>query len=179
MAFINSRRFLDWLTRVLPSTQEPAAGIDSYITTAIPVIDAFGTHRVREIQFAQVVGALGGLEIIHPGAGPVPGMGGVNLGEYHHYLSAEVFHDDVGNHDLTFGRIVTRTPGPSGPGFPFSAFRDAIDAVPNRRYAVRGVTVPEGGWIAVQADAMGGGARMEGRFLWIELPNGEPLPLFR
>ena len=157
-------RPLEWMAIALRSFRErplPA----SYSTEVQPTFDVFGNARIEQVQFEEVLGTLGAIEVF---SSLVPET------DYRYYLSFSFQHDDAiaGARRLQAIRQVS-----DGGAFPAIALaneeRDGVapDAV---FFAIRNVTVPPEGRIGARVEAIGAGARITLRSLFVELPIGEP-----
>ncbi len=154
-------RAIRWMAKVLTANRD-ALPFPTGITDQLnPVIDVFGSQRIGEVVFRQTNGNLGGIEVFDE---EVPDE------TVRQYLSMDYFHDDVVNQVLTAGRII-RTPTAT----PFAGLRDSVSIGANELLGVRNVTVGPRSFIAARAVAMGGGARMGIRCVFIDAPIGEYL----
>ena len=166
---------LDWYSKVLgigASGGVPFPLIDRVLSTILPTIDAFGTEKIAQVGYAQVQGALGGVEVAHN----APLLIGANAPRARIYLSMEYWHDDVVNRQIRAGRII---PDSSGT-FPFVAISNSLSIAGDtgagggdNRLAVRNVTIGPNQRIAARADQMGGGARLTLRVAFIEFQVGQ------
>jgi len=157
-------RPIEWMAIALRSFRErplPA----SYATEVQPVFDVFGNASVEEVQFEEVLGALGDIEVT---SSQVP------VTDYRYYLSFSYQHDDAvaGTRRLQAVRVVS-----DGGVFPATAIaneeREGL-APSGVFFAVRNVTVPPEGRIGARVEAIAAGARITLRSLFIDLPIGEP-----
>ncbi len=154
-------RAIRWIAKTLTANRDALpfpAGVTDQIN---PTIDVFGSQRMAEVQFRQTNGALGGIEVFDE---EVPDE------TVRQYLSMDYFHDDVVNQVLTAGRII-RTPTAT----PFAGIRDSVSIPANTLLGVRSVTVGPRSFIAARSVAMGGGARIGIRCVFIDTPVGEYL----
>lgn len=157
-------RQIEWLAVAFRSFRErplPA----SYSTEVKPIFDVFGNARIEEVQFEEVLGPLGQIEVT---------TSQVSAVNYRYYLSFAFSHDDAiaGGRRLQAGRIVN-----ADGLFPFIALTDeARDGVAEagRIFQVRNVTVPPEGRLAARTDVLVVGARITLRSLFIDFPIGEP-----
>jgi len=155
-------RPLDWIATALRSFREKPLP-STYLTDAQPVFDLFGNARIAQVQFDQVDGPLGQLEVV---------TAAVPANKYRLYLSMAYRHDDLISH-LSFAERVISQPIPLG-GFPFAPLDDTENQVSGSWRVVRNTTVPPLGNIGAQVDALGGGARITLLSLFVELDVGEP-----
>lgn len=155
-------RAITWIARSLTANRDANPTPEGVINQILPTVDIFGMQRLAELQFEEVLGALGGIEITH---GPVP------VGFVRQYLSMEYRSDDLtALRRLQAGRVVAVSTG-----FPFAGMRDEHPAPGGDKFGFRNFSVPPGGFAAVRANAMAAGARMVIRVLWMEFPVGEYL----
>jgi len=142
--------------RPLPST---------YTTESRPTFDIFGTHRLAEYTVEVIAGGVGNIEVTGSRTG---------TDKWRQYLSASVSHDD-GTPGfvafLTFIRVV-QDPTLGFPQLPFEESRIALAA--GDVFAVRNVSVPPDGRIGVSIPAIGAGAQLTLRTLFVEYSIGEP-----
>ena len=89
------QRALDWLPTALEANRDQNPIPEGFWSAVMPTVEIFGSQRASEIQVATVIGALGGLEIVHTSVDP---------GRVRHYLSMEYSHFDAVPHLLTAGR---------------------------------------------------------------------------
>ncbi|MEE8538827.1 MAG: hypothetical protein V3S54_03350 [Woeseiaceae bacterium] len=153
-------RSLEWIATALRTFREKPLP-STYFTDVQPVFDLFGSARSSEMQFATFGSLLGGIELAHAR---------VAAGRVRQYLSMEYSHDDLVNHVLRPGRVID-----TATGFPFAAMRDGISVSDVEPLSIRNFTIGPGSRAAVQADAMGAGARLTLSLVWIEVPLGEYL----
>ncbi len=163
VTILRIERAIDWLATALTANRDSNPIPEGFWSAVMPTVEIFGSQRAAEIQAAVVIGGLGGLEIVHS---VVP------AGRVRHYLAMEYLHFDGVNHRLVPGRTFT-----TDTGFPFVAMRDGIDVAAVETLAVRNFTVGPRSRAAAQTPAMGGGARMELRLVWVEFPLGETVRL--
>ena len=157
-------RPLEWMAVALKSFRErplPA----SYSTEVQPVLNVFGNARIEEVQFEEVLGTLGQIEAV---------SSLVAATDYRYYLSFSYQHDDAiaGVRQLQAIRIVS-----DGGAFPATAIanEERDGAAPDGVFfAIRNVTIPPEGRIGARVEAIGIGARITLRSLFIDLPIGEP-----
>jgi len=147
------------------NVQDFTPRIDSLLSTLLPTVEVFGTEKMAEVQYAEVLGALGAVEVLHTA---------VAGGRCRIYLVMEYWHDDVVNRELRAGRVVPEATA----GFPFVATTRS-ESLPgdtggtgvNRR-VVRNITVGPGARTGARADAMGGAARVTLRVHFIDFQLG-------
>lgn len=154
-------RPFDWVATALRSFRErPLPG--TYVTEASPGFDLFGTSRLPEYQIEVINGGLGNIEVT---TSQVPD------GKWRQYLSMSVSHDDgISLHRFIFSRIVQD----DTLGFPAIPF-DTSDALSSAvLFTARNVSVPPAGRISATVPAIGVGAQMHLRTLFIEYDVGEP-----
>jgi hypothetical protein len=160
-----------WVPSVL-NVQSSLPILNSMMSMVVPNVDVFGTERLANPGFAEVLGALGGVEVTHN----APLSQGINAPRIRIYVSMEYWHDDVVNRQLRAGRVLPESSGI----FPFVALNDSV-SVPgdtgagggDNRLAVRNVTVGPAMRIGVRADAMGAGARITLRVFFLEMQLGQ------
>lgn len=161
MAFFTFRRSFPWLQRTLSPTI-PIVGPEVFSDALVSVVDVFGTSRLEEVQFDDVLGGLGVQEATHT---QVP------ANRVRHYLAMQFSHDDTVLRELAPVMIV-RTPT----GFPATALRDAAQVGQNSIRGITNVVVPPLGFIGARSGGgIGVGARITLRVLWVEMPVGEYL----
>jgi hypothetical protein len=155
---------LDHYTTVL-GIQDANPVIDEVISTVFPTIDAFGSERIGQATSDEVLGALGGIELVHSA---------VPQGLVRQYLSMEFWHDDAVNRQLRPGRIVVDATVPPPGSFKFVAMDPSVSIAGDtgagggdNRLAVRNFTVGPGQNAAVRADAMAVGARITMRCVFV------------
>lgn len=159
-----------WLPNVF-RIQGQLPRIDSILSTLLPVVQSFGTEKMGETGYAEVLGGLGALEVTHN----APLAEGVNTPRCRIYLSMEYWHDDAVNHELRAVRIVPEASGL----FPAVALTNSINTAGDpggtgvNRLAVRNVTIGPNMRIGARADAMGAGARITLRVHFIEFILGQ------
>ncbi len=154
----NIRRAFDWIGRVFDIRgpgRSPSEIKDEYRAT----FDAFGSHRLPEVQNFIVNGPLGGTEITTT-ATPV--------GRWRFFLSMTAQHDDGVNQIMAFIRIV-----PTLGLFPQQAFSTDASVPGGIQIAARNAMVPPLGFIGVRSLAMGVAARLSVAGLFIEMDVGE------
>lgn len=142
--------------RPLPST---------YTTESRPTFDIFGTSRLPEYGVEVIAGGVGNIEVT--GAR-------VATDRWRQYLSASVSHDDaaVGFAEfISFIRVV-QDPTLGFPQIPFAVSRIAL--TDGDVFAVRNASVPPDGRIGASIPAIGAGAQMTLRTLFVEYSIGEP-----
>jgi len=152
-------RPLEWIATALRTFRErplPA----TYKTDVQPVFDLFGNARIEQVQFEQINGTLGLIEVVTPS---------VAEDKYRLYLSMAYSHDDPSSR-LMFAERVVSVSGV----FPFAPLSDLVVQDTNHWRVVRNVSVPPGGRIGAQVDSLVGGARITLRNLFVELDVGEP-----
>lgn len=169
-------RAFEWLAKTFVANRDAIPLPRGFWNTISPTVDVFGTERMGNfgtdpsLGFAEVQGALGGLEVSHS----LVALTGRNAPRVRLYLSMEYWHDDPVPRVIRPGRIV-----PTGTGFPFVAHRDGattagdVLATGIGRLAVRNFTVGPNMAAAARANAMGVGARLTIRVMWIEMNLGE------
>lgn len=154
-------RPLDWVATALRSFRErPLPG--TYSTEAQPTFDLFGTAQLPDYAVEVVQGALGGLEVFGTR---------IPAAKWRQYLSVAVSHDDgAASHIMTFVRNLQD----NLLGFPNLQFETSI-ALPAAEFlTARNVSLPPDGRIGAEVVAMGAGARMTLRSVFLELDIGEP-----
>ncbi len=155
-------RALDWIGRALTANQDAFTMPSAFWDTVSPTVDAFGSSRINEIQFAQVNGALAGIETLHTR---------VPADRQRLYLAMEWSHDDIGFLRPTRSVRVLTTDQML---FPAVGIQDQhTAAIAQEVFAVRNVVVPPLGWIGVRTTGLGVGARNVIRVIWAEYPVGE------
>ncbi len=157
-------RAITWIARTLIANRDSNPTPEGVIDQILPNVDIFGSQRIEQLRFATVTGAPAGIEATH---------GPVEAGSVRQYLSMEYSTDDSGvgsPRRLRPGRVV-----PVASGFPFAGLADEKLAPAGEFFAVRNFTVGPGGFAAVTADAMSGGAVITLSLLWVETPVGEYL----
>jgi len=155
-------RPLEWIAVALKSFREKPLP-STYLTDAQPVFDLFGNARIEQVQFDQVDGPLGDIEVL---TAPTP------ANKYRLYLSMAYKHDDPVSR-LSFAERVVSVPAPIG-GFPFAPLDDMETQVTDIWRVVRNATVPPLGRIGAQVDVIGLGARITLLSLFVEMDVGEP-----
>lgn len=176
MPLLRIEEAIEWLARVFRANREPYPVPRGYWDSISPTVDVFGTEKMGDfgtdpsLGYAEILGALGGVEVTHS----APLAVGRNAPRCRLYLAMEYWHDDVVAHDLRAGRVV-----PTGVGFPFVALANGV-SVPGDQLgtgadhlAVRNFTVGPNMRAAVRADAMGAGARLTMRVMWVEFILGQ------
>lgn len=152
-------RPLEWIAVTLKSFRErplPAA----YKTEVQPVFDLFGNHRVEQVQYEQVNGTPGLIEVL---SAKVP------ADKYRFYLSMAYSHDDPTDRIIFAERQVV-----DAGVFPFAPLDDQEVRSQGQWRVVRNVTVPPEGRIGAQVNSLIGAARITLRSLFVELDIGEP-----
>lgn len=154
-------RPLDWVATALRSFRErPLPG--TYSTEAQPTFDLFGTAKLPDYAVEVVAGGLGGLEVF---GSRIP------ANKWRQYLSVAVSHDDgAASHILTFVRNIQD----DTLGFPNLQFETSLALPAAVFFTARNVSVPPDGRIGSEVAAMGAGARMTLRSVFLELDIGEP-----
>ena len=152
-------RPLEWIAVTLRSFRERPLP-STYATEAQPVFDLFGNARIAEVQYEQIDGALGDIEVLSPV---------VAADKYRLYMSMAYSHDDPTARLAIAQRVVSA----SGT-FPFAPLDDTALQPANEWRVVRNVTVPPEGRIGAQVDVLVDGARITLRSLFVELDVGEP-----
>ncbi len=153
-------RNFDWVATALRSFRvRPLPS--TYITQASPGFDLFGTSRIPEYDIEVINGGVGNIEV--SGAR-------VAAGKWRQYLSVSVSHDDVVDRVLLFSRIVQD----DTLGFPVIPFDSSEPQSSERTFTTRNVSVPPDCRISASVRAIGGGAQMHLRTLFIEYDVGEP-----
>ncbi len=157
-------RAIDWMTIALRSFRERPVPA-SYSTEVKPVFDVFGNARIEEVQFEEVLGTLGDIEVL---------SSQVAATDYRYYLSFSYQHDDLVavNHRLQAVRVVSA--GGTFPAIPIANEEREGVAPAGIAFAVRNVTVPPEGRIGARVEAIAVGARITLRSLFIDFPIGEP-----
>ena len=154
-------RPLDWVATSLRTFRERPLP-STYTTEAVPTFDLFGNARIENVQFEEVLGTLGDIEVTSAKVDPT---------EYRYYLSFTFQHDDLVSRRLQPGRIIANS------AFPFVAIADEARegvAPPNIIFTIRNVTVPPEGRLAARVEAIGGGSRITLQSLFIDYKIGEP-----
>jgi len=160
----------DWITKIL-QVQAGQPLIDGLLSTVLPTIDGFGSEKIDNVGYAEVLGGLGALEVLHN----APLAQGPNAPRFRIYTAMEYWHDDAAAHHLRAVRVVPE----AGGTFPAVAFSNALliagdtGGTGQFRLAVRNATVGPGQQIGVRADAMGAGARITLRVHFVELQVGQ------
>ncbi len=155
-------RAIRWMAKTLVANRDPLPFPKGMTDQLNPIIDAFGSQRMGEVQVETIQGGLGAVEVTH---GPVPDD------RVRFYLSMEFDSDDAGvgaPRRVRPGRVF-----PTAAGFPFAGMQDEVLATAGEFFAVRNFTVSPRGFAACTANAMGAGARMTITVVWIETPLGE------
>jgi len=153
-------RPLEWIAVALRSFREKPLP-SAYFTEAQPVFDLFGNARIEDVQFEQVLGTLGLLEVT---------SAAVPAGKYRLYLSFAYSHDDpIVPRDIFAERVVS-----VAGFFPFAPLDDLETRGPGDWRVVRNVTVPPEGNIGAQVNALTVGSRITLRSLFVEMDVGEP-----
>ncbi len=155
---VEIRRQLEWIPRTFDARAGRATPSE-LAETLVGIFDAFGTSRIGEMQAEVLLGALGGLELIHTQ---------VELQFWRYYISVEYSHNDGVNRLLAPARLVR---GPTGALI--SRFRDEISVPANQRLAVRTISVGPGDFMAIETRALGAAARLRSELVWIDIPLGE------
>ncbi len=157
-------RAITWIAKSLTANRDANPTPEGVVDVILPNVDIFGTQRIPELQFAQIAGIPGGLEVSHT---RVPD------GFYRHYQTIEYFHDDpvVGGRGLRGGVIVATPAGL----FPFVALKADSGVVANEHQVLRNFTVGPASRAAARIDVIAPGARLDITLLWIEIPVGEYL----
>jgi len=153
-------RPFDWVSTALRSFRErPLPG--TYITQAAPGFDLFGTSRLPDYAIEVIAGGVGNVEVF---GAQVPAV------KWRQYLSVSLTHDDVVLRRFTFNRVVQD----DTLGFPSIPF-DTSDRISNvETFTARNVSVPPAGRISASTAAIGVGAQLTLRTLFIEYDVGEP-----
>lgn len=154
----NIRRAFDWIGRVFDIRgpgRSPAQIRDEYVAT----FDAFGSHRLPEVQNIAIAGGLGLTEVVH---GPVP------AGRWRHYLSVFALHDDPAGQFLTPIRIV-----PTLGVFPQMPIQNDVFQAAFVGRAARNVCVPPLSFVGFRTFAMAPGAQIFFSGLFVEMDVGE------
>lgn len=153
-------RSFDWVATALRSFREKPLPA-SYITQAAPGFDLFGTSRLPEYGIEVIAGGANQLEVF--GARIAPGR-------WRQYLSLSVSHDDVVNRIMRFNRVVQD----DTLGFPEIPFAVAAGLPSGEIFTARNVSVPPDGRVSGSVAAIGVGAQLFLRTLFIEYDVGEP-----
>jgi len=153
-------RPFDWVATSLRSFRERPLP-STYITQASPGFDLFGTSRLPEYRIEVVNGGNGNLEVF---GARVP------AGRWRQYLSVSVSHNDAVDHVLFFNRVV-QDDTLGFPAIPFAASEPFSSA---RLFTARNVSVPPDGRMSASVGAIGAGAQLHFRTLFIEYDVGEP-----
>lgn len=156
-----------WLATVLQTFRErPLPG--SYAPLITPTVDTFGTEIFgQEIESDSIQSALGGIELVHTR---------VPQGTIRQYISLEWFHDDLAGtlRRLQLIRVIERTGGFAQFAFHPDRVMDGDGGgVDQERDAMQMVIGMPDEFLGVRATAMGGGARLTLRLIWIDMPVGE------
>lgn len=159
MARIPIRRAFEHVAITLDKKDAARQNLDAYWSGISPVVDVYGNARVAEMQYADVNGALGGVEATHT---QVP------EGFNRHYFAMQFSHDDAVARFLA-PVIIVGTPT----GFPAVALDDAQSVVSGQLRAIRNVVVPENGFIGARISVIGAGARIILRVVFVDMPIGE------
>ncbi len=157
-------RPIEWMAIALRSFRErplPA----SYSTEVTPTFDVFGNERIANVEFEEVLGVVGDIEVVSSLVAPT---------DYRYYLSFSFQHDDAvaGTRRLQAIRVVS-----DGGVFPAIAIanEERDGAAPDGVFfAVRNITIPPEGRIGARVEAIAAGARITLRSLFIDFPIGEP-----
>lgn len=152
-------RHLRHLATSLEANRDQFPVPEAYLSLVVPTVDSFGTSRAPELVVEDEAGGVGNIEVQH---GPVPAE------TVRFYLSAMVEHDDGAMHFLQLGRII-----PTGATFPFVGIADARNVPATQSVAESRFYVPPGGFAAARVEAIGAGAQMTLRVLFVDLPVGE------
>ena len=163
------RRSFPWVQKALTPVI-PILGPDTFLSTLIPTVDIFGTQRIDEQQFQQVLGGPGNVEVFHEA---------VPADRIRLYSATELTHDDAGQtHWIRIGQIVSPGPGSfSFAGLSSAALRPAATSpeAGEGAIATRSIWVGPGNRVAGRAEAMGVGAQLALRLVWVELVLGESI----
>lgn len=161
------RRSFPWVQKALTPVI-PILGPDTFLSTLIPVVDIFGTQRIDEQKFEQILGGVGSVEVFHDA---------VPSDRIRLYSATELTHDDVAVlHWIRIGQIVSPGPGAfSFVGVSSAALRPAATSpeAGEGAIATRAIWVGPGNRLAGRAEAMGVGAQLALRVVWTELVLGE------
>lgn len=154
-------RPLEWVATALRSFRErPLPG--TYTTEARPVFDLFGTSRFPDYGVEVIAGGVGNLEVLTPR---------IAGNKYRQYLSVDVRHDDgAATHEIRFIRTVQD----ATLGFPNIPFAISTAIAAGVHFADRNISVPPDGRIGAEVDAIGAGAQLFLRTLFVEFDVGEP-----
>lgn len=154
-------RPLAWVATALRSFRErPLPG--TYSTEAQPTFDLFGTSRLEESAVEVVNGGVGNPEVF---GAEVAG------GKWRQYLSLDVTHDDgAAPHIMRFARVVQD----DTLGFPVLVFDVSASLAAGLHFTTRNLSVPSGGRVSAEVDAMPIGAQLFLRALFVEFDVGEP-----
>ncbi len=156
-----------WLATVLQTFRErPLPGF--YNPLINPTVDTFGTEILgQQIRFDSIQGTLAGLELLHTR---------VPADTVRQYLTLEWFHDDLAGvlRNLSLIRVL-ETAG----GFPQlritpTRFLDGDGGGADQQREARQMVVgmPDQ-FVGVSTTALGGGARLTLRMMWVDMPVGE------
>lgn len=167
------RRAFPWVQKALTPVV-PIRGPDAFLSTLLPTVDIFGTQRLDEETFQQVLGGPGNLEVAH---------GAVPADRVRLYTAAELSHDDAANTRwIRIGRIIAV----SGAAFNFVGLTDAqlrpAATSPDAgqgAIAARAIWIGPGGRIAGRVDSLVPGAQLALRLSWVELVLGETVAFDR
>lgn len=163
-------RSLEWVATALRAFREKPLP-STYSTEVQPTVDLFGSHRVAEIQFEEVLGLLGAVEALGPK---------VDAGKYRYVLSMAFMHDDGVRHIMQPLRVISV--GGTFPQAPMESPPESFagpSASGNVWYVARNFTVPPEGRAGAMIDAIGAAARMTLRSLFVELDVGETVSTIR
>jgi len=154
-------RPLEWIATALRTFREKPLPA-SYTTEARPVFNLFGTSRFPGYGVEVIAGGVGNLEVLTPR---------IAESKYRQYLSVDVRHDDgAASHEIRFIRTVQDT----ALGFPNIPFAISASIAAGVHFADRNISVPPDGRIGAEVDAIGAGAQLFLRTLFVEFDVGEP-----
>jgi len=153
-------RPFDWVATALRSFRERPLP-STYITQASPGFDLFGMSRVGAMAAEIVQGGPGNIEVF--GAK-------VARTKWRQYLSVSVTHDDVVLRRILLNRIIQDDVF----GFPPIPIDRSVRISSVENLTARNISVPPDGRISAASDAIGVGAEMTLRSLFIEYDIGEP-----
>ncbi len=162
------RRSFPWVQKALTPVI-PILGPDTFLSTLIPTVDIFGTQRIDEQKFELVLGGVGNVEVFHEAVPPDR----IRL-----YSATELTHDDTVNHWIRIGQIISPGPGSfSFVGLSSAALRPGATSpeAGEGAIATRAIWVGPGNRVSGRAEAMGGGAQLALRLVWVELVLGESI----
>ena len=153
-------RPFEWVATALRTFRERPLP-STYTTESRPTFDIFGTSRFPEYQVEVVDGTVSAIEVV---GSKVP------TDRWRQYLSASISHDDPASRIVTFSRVLQ---DPTL-GFPILVFDVSPLLATGILHAVRNISVPPDGRIAAQVPAIGVGAQLFLRTVFVDYLIGEP-----